>query len=177
VRAREEVREDGIVAGAEVALELRSLEEAPLIDEHVAQRLGGAAVPALRERREHLGRLLEHPSAPVVLRELPLHLRALIGEEPGPQEHVLVEPDRVGEVAGAPEERAEREVGLEGLRAPEPSRVGERLYRGVRVVGEDVAHAGEVGPGLHAPPVQPLAQHERHHEEAQDAEDEPVHRA
>ena len=56
-----------------------------------------------------------------------------------------------GEIALAPEERAEGEVGVDRLRRPEPRRVGQRLDGGVRIARDDRADALQVRLRLVAP--------------------------
>ena len=84
-----------------------------------------------------------------------------------------MQPDRPGEVAGAPEEVAEREVGLDRLRAAEPGRVGERLDRGVRVAGDHGADALEVRLGFVPAPPQPIPHQDRDHGERHRGDGDP----
>ena len=76
-----------------------------------------AARPRGRARRQQLGRLGQHAAAPVVLRQLQLHLAPPGRVEHAGDQHVPVQPDGPRQVAGPPEERAQRQVGVERLRA------------------------------------------------------------
>ena len=89
-RRGEEVRKHGIGAGnRERALRCDGAREVARVGEDVAEPLPGHAIDG-REPPVDLGRLGEHPAAPVILGELALDLAAARGIERGAEQHVAV---------------------------------------------------------------------------------------
>ncbi len=114
-----------------------------LVDvQQVLQR--GAPVWPLRQPLERLLGAVKQPRLQVVLAEFVECHDTLLLREVGPLEQILVHPDRSLGLAAPPEQAAECEMQLDGLRV-DPDDLGERLDRLVGLLVQQEVEPGEVG--------------------------------